>query len=231
MATHSSVLAWRIPGMAEPGGLPSLGSHRIGHDWSYLAAAAAGILRHLHSHGYVSLSLTELRTNILESSAKGWHLKPLTMNEITQFGPVQSLSRVRLFATPWITAHQASLSITSSQRSLKLMSTESVIPSSHLILCRPLLLLPPILPSIRVFSNKSTLCKRWPKYWSFSFSISPSNEPPGLISFRMDWLDLLAVQGTLKSLLQHHSSKASILQCSAYFTVQLSHPYVTLETP
>ena len=137
---------------------------------------------------------------------------------------VQSLSCVRLFATPWIAAHQASLSITNSRSSLKLMSIESVMPSSHLILCHPLLLLPPILPSIRVFSNKSTLRMRWQKYWSFSFSISPSNERPGLISFRMDWLDLLAIQGTLRSLLQHHSSKASILQHSAFFTVQPSHP-------
>ena len=113
------------------------------------------------------------------------------------------------------------------QSSPKLMSIESVMPSSHLILCRPLLLLPPIPPSIRVFSNESTLCMRWPKYWSFSLSISPSNEHPGLVSFRMDWLNLLAVQGTLNSLLQHHSSKASILQCSAFFIVQLSHPYMT----
>ena len=119
-----------------------------------------------------------------------------------------------------------SLSITISQSLLKLMSIKSVMSSKHLILCCPLILLPPILPSIRVFSNKSTLCMRWPKYWSFSFSISPSNEHPGLISFRMDGLDLLAVQGTLKSLLQHHSSKASILQHSAFFTVQLSHPYM-----
>ena len=129
--------------------------------------------------------------------------------------------------TPRTAAHQASLSITSSWSSPKLMSIESVMPSSHLILCRPLLLLPPISPSIRVFSNESTLRMRWPKYWSFSFSISPSKEHPGLISFRMDWLDLLAVQGTLKSLHQHHSSKASILWCSAFFTVQLSHPYMT----
>ena len=146
---------------------------------------------------------------------------------ISQLSSVQLLSRVRLFATPWIAAHQASLSITNSQSSLKFTSIESVMPSSHLILCHPLLLLPPIPPSIRVFSNESTLPMRWPKYWSFSFSIIPSKEHPGLISFRMDWLDLLAVQGTLKSLLQHHSSKASILQCSAFFTVQLSHPYMT----
>ena len=140
---------------------------------------------------------------------------------------VQSLSHVRLFATPWIAARQASLSITSSWSSLRLTSIESVMPFSHLILCHPLLLLPPIPPSITVFSNESTLHMRWPKYWSFSFSISPSNEYLGLIFFRMDWLDLLAVQGTLKSLLQHHSSKASILWCSAFFTVQLSHPYMT----
>ena len=129
--------------------------------------------------------------------------------------------------TPWTVARQASLSITNSRRSPKLMSIESVMPSSHLILCHPRLLLPPIPPSIRVLSNESTLCMRWPKYWSFSLSISPSNEHPGLTSFRMDWLDLLAVQGTLKSLLQHHSSKASILRCSAFFTVQLSHLYMT----
>ena len=139
---------------------------------------------------------------------------------------VQSLSRVRLFATPWIAARQASLSITNSRSSLRLTSIESVMPSSHLILCRPLLLLPPTPPSIGVFSNESALRMKWPKYWSFSFSIIPSKEIPGLISFRMRWLDLLAVQGTLKSLLQHHSSKASILWCSAFFTVQLSHPYM-----
>ena len=140
---------------------------------------------------------------------------------------VQLLSCVRLFVTPWIAACQASLSITNSQSSLRLMSIESVMPSSHLILGRPFLLLPPIPPSIRVFSNESTLCMRWPKYWSFSFSLIPSKEHPGLIFFRMNWLDLLAVQGTLKSLLQHHSSKASILRRSAFFTVQLSHPYMT----
>ena len=145
----------------------------------------------------------------------------------TQFISVQSFSRVWLFVTLWITARQASLSITNSWSLLKLMFIESVMPSSHLILCHPLLLLPPIPPSIRIFSNESTLCMRWPKYWSFSFSISPSNEHPGLISFRMDWFDLLAVQGTLKSLLQHHSSKASIFRHSAFLTVQLSHPHMT----
>ena len=165
MATHSSILAWRIPWIEEPGGLES--------------------------------------------------------------SPVQSFSRVRLFVTPRTTACQASLSITNSWVLIKLMSTESVLPSNHLILCRPLLLPPSIFPSIRVFSNESALCIRWPKYWSFSFSISPSNEYSGLISFRMDWSDLLVVPGTLKNLLQQHSSKASILQCSAFFIVQLSHPYMT----
>ena len=141
---------------------------------------------------------------------------------------VQLLSHVRLFATPWTTAHEASLSITNSQSLLRLMSIESVMPSNHLILCRPLLLPPSIFPSIRVFSNESVLCIRWPKHRSFSFSISPSNEYSGLISFRIDWLDLLSVSFlTLKGLLQHHSSKASILWCSAFFIVQLSHPYMT----
>ena len=140
---------------------------------------------------------------------------------------VQSLSRVWLFATPWTAARQASLSITDFWSILKFRSIESVMPSNHLILCRPFLLLPSIFPSIRVFSNESALCIMWPKYWSFSFNISPSNEHPGLISFRMDWLNLLAVQGTLKSLLQHHSSKASILWHSVFFIVQLSHPYMT----
>ena len=143
------------------------------------------------------------------------------------FISVQFLSHVRLFVTPWTVAHQASLSFTISQSLLKLMSTELVMPSDHLILCQPLLLLPSIFPSIRVFPNESVLLIRWPKYWSFSFSISPSNEYSGLISFRADWFDLLAVQGTLKSLLQHHSSKASIIQHSAYFRFQLSHPYMT----
>ena len=134
---------------------------------------------------------------------------PYVTNQESQFSSLQFLSRVRLIVTPWIAARQASLSITNSWSSLRLMSIESLMPSSHLILGRPLLLLPPIPPSVRVFSKESTLHMRWPKYWSFSFSIIPSNEHPGLSSFRMDWLDLLAVQGTLKSLLQHHSSKAS----------------------
>ena len=140
---------------------------------------------------------------------------------------VQSLSHVRLFATPGTAAPQTSLSITNSQSLPKLMSIESVMPSNHLILCWPLLLPPSIFPRIKVFPNESVLHIRWPKYWSFSFNISPTNEYPGLISFRMNWLDRLAVQGTLKSLLQHHSSKAPILWCSAFFIVQLSHPHIT----
>ena len=149
-----------------------------------------------------------------------WELKDVVhLSTDPSFSSVQSLSRVWLFATPWITARQVSLSTTNSQSSLKLMSFESAMPSSHLILWYPLLLLPPIPPSIRVFSNESTLCMRWPKYWSFSFSFSPSNEHQGLTSFRMDWLDLLAVEGTLKSLLQRHSSKASVLCPSAFFMV------------
>ena len=142
-----------------------------------------------------------------------------TLQAFLQFSSVQLLSHVRLFETPWTAAHQASLSITNSRSLAKLTSIKSVMPSSHLILFLPLLLPPSIFPSIRVFSNESALHIRWPKYWSFNFSISPSNEHPGLIPFRMDWLDLLAVQGTLKSLLQHHSSKASILLCSAFFIV------------
>ena len=165
-------------------------------------------------------------SGILRASCK---TEPLLkrQNVSLKFSLVQLLSLVQLFAIPLITAHQASLSITNSQSPPKPMSIESVIPSNHLILCPPLLLLPSILPSIRVFSNESALHIRWPKYWHFSFNTSPINEHPGLISFRVDWLDLLAVQGTLKSLLQHHSSKASILRRSAFFIVQLSHPYRT----
>ena len=146
---------------------------------------------------------------------------------MSSFSSVQSLSHVRLFATPWTAARQASLSITNSWSLLRLMSIESVMPSSHLILCRPLLLPSSIFPSIRVFSNESALHIKWPKYWSFSLNISPSNEFSGLISFRMDWLDLLTVQGILKCLLQHHSLKAAILRCLAFFIVQLSHAYMT----
>ena len=144
-----------------------------------------------------------------------------------RFSSVQLLSRVRLFVTPWTTACQAFLSITNSRSLLKLMSIQSVMPSNHLILCHPLLLPPSIFPNIRVFSNESALHIRWPKYWSFSFSLSLSNEYSGLISFRMDWLDLFAVRGTLKCLLQHHSSKGSILWRSAFFIAQLSYPYMT----
>ena len=148
-------------------------------------------------------------------------------NNIHSISSVQSLSRVRLFVTPWTTARQASLSITNSWNLPKPMSIESMMPSNHLILCHPPLLLHSVFPSIMVFSNESALRIRWIKYWNLSFNISPSNEHPELISFRMDWLDLLAVQETLKSLLQHHSSKASILRCSTFFIVQLSHPYMT----
>ena len=159
-----------------------------------------------------------------------WGRKELDMTELlstAQFSSVQSFSRVRLFATPLTAAHLASLSITNSQSLLKLMSIESVMPSNHLILCHPFIIPPSIFLSIEVFSNDSVLHIRWPNYWSFSFSISPSNEHSRLISFRMDWFDLLAVQGTLKSHLQHNSSKASILWPSAFFIVQLSHPYRT----
>ena len=159
-----------------------------------------------------------------------WATNTLTeqnVSHVNVFSSVQSLSHVRLFATPWTAAHHASLSITNSQSFLKLLSIESVMPSNHLILCRPLLLLSSIFLSIRIFSKESVLCIRWPKYWSFSFSISPPNEYSELISFRTDWSDLLAVQRTLKSLLQHHSSKAPILQCSAFFIDKLSHPYMT----
>ena len=178
-----------------------------------------------HVAQYLFCSLLNPQLSGLEVSRYlmniGW------MNESVQFSSVQSLSRVQLFATPWTTACQPSLSITNSQSLLKLVSIESVMPSNHLILCRPLLLLPSMFPSIRVLSNESVLHIRWPKYWSFTFSISPSSEYSGLISYRIDWLDLLAVQGTLKSLLQHHSSKEAVLQHSAFFMVQLSHPYMT----
>ena len=195
MTTHSIILAWRLPGTEEPSGLSSVGSHRVEHDWSDLAAAAARSFLGQILEFWFTLAKIILIAFIIHC-----------------FSSVQSLSRVQLLATPWIAARQASLSLTNSRSSLKLTSIELVMPSSHLILCCPLLLLPPILPSIRVFSSESTLRMRWPKYWSFSFSIIPSKEHPGLISFRMDWLDLLAVQGTLKSVLQHHSSKASILR-------------------
>ena len=201
---------------------PSLGFR--GHVLRCLTLALSLLSTHFHSHMMNSICHFYLMYGDVHSK---W--SKVNDNYIwwkVQLSSVQSLSYVRLLATPWITACQASLSITNSQSSPKLMSIKLVMPSSHLILCHPLLLLPPIPPSIRVFSNESTLRKRWPKYWSFSFSISPSNEHPGLISFRIDWLDLLAGQGALKSLLQHHSSKASIFQCSAFFMVQLSHPSI-----
>ena len=174
-------------------------------------------------NGYQWASLVAQRLNHLPAMQETW-VQSMGQEDPMAISSVQLLSRVWLFSTPWITACQASLSITNSQSLPKLMSIESVMPSSHLILCHPLLLLPPIPPGIRIVANESCLRMRWPKYWSFSFSIRPSNEHSGLISFRMDWLDLLAVQGTLKSLLQHHSSKASILGHSAFFTVQLEKP-------
>ena len=185
-------------------------------------------------HSYSSLICPEIIwTTYLSLTSfprwKGWmtivNYKVLL---IVQFSSVQLLSRVLLFVTPWTAACQTSLSITNSQSPPRPMSIESVMPSKHPILCHPLLLLSSIFPSIRVFSNESALCIGWPKYWSFTFSISPSNEYSVLISFRMDWLDLLEVQGTLKSLLQYHSSKPSILQYSAFFIVQLSHPHIVI---
>ena len=178
----------------------------------------------------VVLTHTTVTTkNIFNSSQKP--LRAELLPDENQLFSVKLLSHVWLFVTPWTAARQASLSIANSQSLLKLMSIESVMPSSHLILCHPLLLLPSIFPSIRAFSNESALCNRWPEYWSFSFNICPSNEYSVLISFWMDWLDLLAVQGTLNSLLQHHSSKASILRHSVLLIVQLSHPYVTTGKP
>ena len=168
-------------------------------------------------------TVTKKQTLLLECIFKTW----LISLSFIHLSSVQSPSHAWLLATPWTAACQASLSFTNSRSLLKLMPFESVMPSNHLILCHPLLLLPPIFPSIRIFSNESVLCIRWPKYWSFSFSISPSNEYSGLISFRMDWFDLFAVQMTCKSLLQHHSSKSSIVRHSAFFMVQLSHPHMT----
>ena len=189
-----------------------------------------GIQKEHNTNGrFLRCSLTE-RISLSLSDLLNFHSHEFwNFHSVSQFSSVQLLSRDQLFATPWTAACQASLSITNSRSSPKLMSIELVMPSNHLILCCPLLFLPPIFPRMWVFSNESAFCIRWPKYWSFSLSIHPSNEYSGLISFRMDLLDLLAVQGTLKSLLQHHSSKASILRHSTFFIVQLSHPYVTLE--
>ena len=178
----------------------------------------------------VSVNLSTLQMYIRGSESLGFGKGSLAFDLPTQFSSVQLLSHVQLFAIPWTSAYQASLSITNSRSPPKPMSIESVMPSNYLILCHPLLLLPSTFPSIRVLSNESALCIRWPKYWSFTFKISPTNGHPGLISFRMDWFDF-SVQGTLRSLLQHHSSKASILQHSAYFTVQLSHPHMTTGKP
>ena len=197
MATHSSVLAWRIPGMGEPGGLPSVGSHRVGHDWSDLAAAAA-------EKDYNIWWIVQFSRSVMSDS-----LRPHEPQHTRPSSPSP---------TPGVHPNKS-------------MSVELVMPSNHPILHRPLLLLPSIFPSIRVFSNESALCIRLPKYWSFSFNISPSNEHPGLISFRMDWLDLLAVQGTLKSLSKHHSSKASILPCSAFFMSNSHIHTLPLEKP
>ena len=180
------------------------------------------------SHSYSSLGMFAFYGPLTPCLGQLAQKVQFRLSSTLQFSSVWLLRGVWLFATSWTAACQASLSITNSQSLLKLMSVESVMPSNHLILCYPLLLLPSIFPSIRVFSIESFFCSKWPKYWSFSFNISPSNEHSGLISFRMDWLDLLAVQGALKSLLQHQSAKAPILQCSAFFTVQLSHPYLTI---
>ena len=197
MALDSSILSWNISWTEKSGWLQAMGSYRVRHNWKT-------------EHTHITSVITKTGITVY----------------VDVFVVAQSLSCVRLFVTPWTAAGQASLSITNSGSLLKLMSIESVMPSNHLILC--CLLLPPsIFPDISVFSNESVLHIRWSKYQSFSFSISPSNEYSGLISFRMDWLDLLAVQGTLKSLLQHHSLKASVLPCSAFLMVQLSHPYVT----
>ena len=216
-ATHSSIFAWRIPWTEEPGGWQLMVLQRVRRDW---ATNTSTLLQERGLH-----IIEALAKAVIFPTAHNWMNESLSQkwDRITskwiQFSSVQSLSHVWLFVTPWTAVHQASLSITNSRSSPKPMSTESVMPSNHLILCNPLLLLPSIFPSIRNFFNESALHIRWPKYWSFSFNISPSNEHPGLVSFRMDWLDLLAVQGTLKSLLQHHSSKTSILRCSAFFIV------------
>ena len=201
MATHFSILAWEIPWTEEPCGLQSMGSQRVGHN----LATKQQIGCYTFSKKMADMYM--------------WALLVAQMVKNLHISSVQSLSHVRLFPTLWTAACQDSLSITNSRSLHKLMSINAVIPSNHLILCRPFLLPPLIFPSIRVFSNESALCIRWPEYWSFSFSISPSNEHPGLISLRMDWLDLLAVQGTLKSLLQHHRSKVSMFPQSVFFMV------------
>ena len=221
MATHFSILAWRIPWTEDPSGLQSMRSQRVGHDWVTFTLFIYLIIRKLSQVLLFFLTSIFYYFHISMKPNLDYSLSFLLL----RFSSVPS--PVRFFAIPWTAACQASLSITNTQCLFKLMSIESVMPSNHLILCHPLLLPPPIFPSIGVFSNESVLPIRWPKYWSFSFSISSSSEHPGLISFRMDRFDLLAVQGTLKSLLQHHNLKASILPHSAFFIVQLSHPYMT----
>ena len=182
------------------------------------------MIQQSHSWAYIQIKPSSEKIHAHKCSLQHYLQKARQESTLSS---VQSLSLVQLFATPWTTARQASPSITNSQSLLKLISIKTVMPSNNFILCHPSLFLPSIFLSIRVFSNESALCIRWPKYWSFSFNTSPCNEHSGLISFRIDWLDLLEVQGTLKSLLQHHSSKASILRRSPFFTVQLSHPYMT----
>ena len=206
-------------------------SHSPRKDVGYLLALAGGINPRQGSPFWGCLQslwgTTKSQSRVHHLLHEGCVIHSRKHTVVSRFSSVQSLSHVQLFASPWAIAHQVSLSITNSQSLPKLMSIELVMPSNHLTLCRPFLFLPSIFPSIRVFSNESALLIRWPKHWSFSFNISPSNEHPGLISLRIDWLDLLAVQGTLKSLLQHHSSKVSILWRSAVFIVQLSYPYMT----
>ena len=201
-----------------------MGLQRVGHDWTelnYTYFCFLVLAKWIRTTGNCS------NFQIWKQALYFTHFVSVISCHDYQFSSVQLLSRIRLFATPWTAAWQASLFIINSQSFFKLMPIKSVMPYTQIILCRPLLLLSSIFPSIRVFSSESALRIRWPKYWSFRFSISPSNEFSGLISFRMVWLDLVAVQGTLESLLQHHSSKASILRHSAFFIVHLSHPYMT----
>ena len=210
------------------GAWQTMGLQKVGHDWATTWCDDDNLYSNLSKKNvFLFLNLEPCR-KVYHFCAFQCYLEYSIISDTdivsNQFNSVQLLSPDRLFVTPWTAAHQTSLSITNSQSLLKLVSIELVMPSNHLILCHPLLLPPSIFPNIRVFSNESVLHIRWPKYWSFSFNITPSNEHSGLISFRIDWLDLLAVQGTLKRLLQHHSSKASILQCSDFFIVQLSYP-------
>ena len=226
MATHSTNLAWKLPWTEEADGLQYMRSQRVEHNWVTERAHTHAWARKLHflkfnyfhcplTGALLILSLFLYKIGVYFSLWVYFPLKTILVSfspffSSVQFSSIQLLSCVQLFVIPWTTVLQASLSITNSWSSSKPMSIVSVMPSNHLIFCHPLLFLPSIFPTIKVFSNESALRMRWPKYWSFSFNISPSNKHPGLISFRMDWMDLLAVQGTLKSLLQHHSSKASI---------------------